>query len=341
MKILFVIKKRESKEAWNKEDYVSYGYPSSGLLNSVLMISNKLSKEGIDTKAVEVIDNNCIDHEIFIYKPDVVIIEALWVVPSKFEILQKLYPKIKWIIRLHSNTPFIANEGIAFEWIYDYIKYPNMLIAANNTLIYKELKSLIGDKVIYLPNYYNIEFQTIDKIKEEGVINIGLFGAVRPLKNGLIQAIAAIVFANKYNLKLRFHINSTRTELNGNSILKNTRSLFANNPKHELVEVEWLNHTDFLKYIKRNIDVGMQVSFTETFNIVAADLISQDVPIVTSDEVEFNLRVFKANTTNVDSMVRALDLAYFLSDFKVHNVNKLLLNNRNNRSIREWKRYFK
>ena len=321
-KILLIAKKRETKKIWQQNNF--YGSPSSGLLNSVEMISIMLDELNIENKLVEVIDNNSIDREVNTYKPTVVIIEALWVVPEKFRILIKLHPKVKWIIRLHSNTPFLANEGIAIEWIFDYLKHPEIFVASNNLKLFKELQHLTKNlRILYLPNYYNfVSFNHVEKTIDNNFIRIGCFGAIRPLKNQLLQAIAAIDFAEKMELKLKFYINATRIELNGNSILKNIRSLFANS-KHELIEIPWLTHEDFLIFLKKNIDIGMQISFSETFNIVAADCISQNIPIVVSKEIDFVFGLFKVNTTKEKEIVFKLKIAYF---FQILNfINRLLL----------------
>ena len=87
------------------------------------------------------------------------IIEALWVVPSKFEVLQKLHPNVKWIIRLHSEVPFLANEGIAMEWIFDYMKYDNVIISVNSKRMEREMNIILPKPVLYLPNYYPVVFQ--------------------------------------------------------------------------------------------------------------------------------------------------------------------------------------
>ena len=76
---------------------------------------------GFEAKVVVVNDNNDINREVFKYTPTHVFIEALWVVPSKFEVLIPLYPKIQWYVRLHSNTPFISSEGIAIDWLVKYL----------------------------------------------------------------------------------------------------------------------------------------------------------------------------------------------------------------------------
>src|SRR5688500_11649943 len=107
-RILFILKARDATN--------TYGYScglSTGLLNSATFVQDMLDSNGFTTKLVVVIDNNDIDREVTAFRPTHVIIEALWVVPSKFQILKKLHPSVKWIVRLHSEAPFLANEGIA------------------------------------------------------------------------------------------------------------------------------------------------------------------------------------------------------------------------------------
>src|SRR5580698_6050865 len=96
-----------------------YG-PSFGLINSCRFISNALQKNGIDSKVVSVNDNNDIDREVHNYRPTHVFIEALWVVPDKFQELIPLHPDVEWYVRIHSKIPFLANEGMAVEWLKKY-----------------------------------------------------------------------------------------------------------------------------------------------------------------------------------------------------------------------------
>ena len=159
-KILFICKKRKSSGPGPYTNLLS-----SGLLNSATFVNNMLEKNGIESKIVEVIDNNGIDREVHDFKPTHVIIEALWVVPSKFEVLQKLHPTVKWIIRLHSETPFLANEGIAMEWIYEYMKYDNVIISVNSKRIMKELNAILPKPVLYLPNFYPVTWVGNEKNK--------------------------------------------------------------------------------------------------------------------------------------------------------------------------------
>ena len=91
-----------------------YG-PSFGLINSCRFIANALEANGVEAKVVPVVDNSDIDREVHKFKPTHVFIEALWVVPSKFEELIPLHPKKKWFVRIHSKVPFLANEGMAMH----------------------------------------------------------------------------------------------------------------------------------------------------------------------------------------------------------------------------------
>ena len=91
-KLLFILKRRED---FDPTKHTVTGM-QTGLFNSASFVSNMLVAEGVDSVMELAIDNNCIDRLITKHKPTHVIIEALWVVPSKFHELCKLHPKVKW-----------------------------------------------------------------------------------------------------------------------------------------------------------------------------------------------------------------------------------------------------
>ena len=333
-RVLFVCKKREISEQWNfySDDL------STGLFNSVKFISDMLTTEcNIENKFVQVIDNNCIDKEVTAYKPTHVIIEALWVVPNKFRVLATLHPEVQWIVRLHSETSFLANEGIAMEWLFDYVQCPNVKIACNSDRLKRELDHILRTECVYMPNFYPLTIHNDFKKHDHDTIRIGCFGAIRPLKNQLIQAYAAIKYAEKVNKKLYFYINATRIELQGNSILKNIKALFRN-VDHHLLECEWMPHPEFKKMLA-HMDIGLQVSFTETYNIVAADCVDMNVPVVTSSEVKFVAPSFHADPTNIDDIVHKMDRAYNSRNAGQHRLNKVLLEINSKMAKRVWIKY--
>jgi len=190
----------------------------SGLFNSAMFVHEMLLANGYDSRLVQVIDNNEIDRQVTLNKPDVVIIEALWVVPEKFEVLRKLHPNVKWIIRLHSELPFLSNEGIAMDWINRYVVQPNVFVSANSERAQRDLSKYLAahantelkDKLVYLPNYYPTSKNAVgSKLFVNGdTINVGCFGAIRPMKNHLLQAAAAVQYAEKHGLRCNFHITA-------------------------------------------------------------------------------------------------------------------------------------
>ena len=325
-RILFILKRRDG---YGENSGCSGSYSvssfSSGLANSVNFLVQMLNSAGLLARSVEVTDNNDIDREVTNFKPTHVVIEALWVVPEKFEVLSRLHPNVSWIVRLHSEIPFLANEGVAVDWIKRYVDFGNesgkLVVAANSPRALRDVQEIIkaqydttdkdGPKwlnsiVVYLPNWYPANDSVTPAPTRDGkILNIASFGAIRPFNNQLMQAIAAIRFADSQNKTLNFHINYTRQEQGGGNNFKNLEALFHDTP-HQLLEHAWLSHTDFIEYLKTGIDIGMQVSFTETFSIVAADMVNAGLPVVVSSEIPWSFFLSYAEPTDSNDIFTTL-----------------------------------
>jgi hypothetical protein len=209
-------------------------------------------------------------------------------------------------------------------WAIDYVKR-GVILACNSpeaTQDFKALAASVGadpKHVVYLPNFYRVQRPSFSPwmyvwkflrwigiyghkpTAEEGVLKIGCFGAIRPLKNHLHQAMAAIKMAQHLGLTLKFHINANRVEGKAEPILNSVRQLFARHPQHELVELGWMNHDDFTKVVA-GMDIVMQVSNSETFNIVAADAVANHVAVLVSDEIPWLDGEYDANPNSVIEM---------------------------------------
>ena len=348
-RVLFILKRKHDYSALAADANVLS--VSTGLYNSANYMVELLKPMVDEVGIVVVTDNNDIDREVRKFNPTHVIIEALWVVPEKFEVLTKLHPKVQWIVRLHSEVPFIASEGISMDWIGRYLDYPNVLIGVNAPRMLQSVRSFLKAKTgylsddeifqrtIYMPNYYPVEgAKAYDFSTSPDVVKIGCFGAVRPLKNQLAQALAAVEFAKSHGKGLEFHINSSRVEMNGSPILKNLVQMFDHlGPRYVLVCHEWMPREEFLKVVG-SMDILMQVSFSETFNIVAADATVMGVPVVGSSEIPW-LCVFKADPTSQTSMIRALNWASFVPSIAVL-LNQLSLRRYDRKTKQVWANLF-
>ena len=354
IKVLFILKKRYVAYQ-DPATHIPYAYHlSSGLLNSATFVKDMLVQQHIEAKLVEVNDNNDIDREVHAYRPTHVVIEAYWVVPEKFAVLTRLHPTVKWIVRMHSDLPFLASEGIAMDWTQRYVAYPNVSVAANSMRVVEDFRMWLAIRyptvsrkdleasISYLPNYYPVSTTVVPSVLDtKDTIDIGCFGAVRPMKNHLIQAFAAIKIAQKVGKHLRFHINVSRIEGRGETALENVRSLFKPlAPQFKLVEHLWMEH-DVFKKLVTTMDLGLQVSFSETFNIVAADFVDMDIPIVVSPEIQWMPTRFMAHPTDSDDIVDKAIVALAWKKFMPRiDVNRTSLRKYVTKSAKIWNEYF-
>ena len=340
---MFILKRRED---YNAVLHQNIGL-STGLYNSASFMNQMLRNSGVHSNLYVVEDNNRIDALVSAYKPTHVIIEALWVVPSKFAILQKLHPDVKWIIRLHSEMPFMAGEGMAMDWISEYSCFKNVYIGVNAPRMMREVETLLNtkhsksldEKIIYLPNYYPQNYVKKEFNRDKDTIDIACFGAVRPLKNHLVQAVAAIDFANKIGKKLNFHVNAGRIEMKGDAVINNLRGMFEHlsDSGHKLINHQWTPRDQFLQ-LCGSMDIGLQVSFSETFNIVGADLISQGVPLVGSKEIPWSSNLYNADPTDSKDIADKLECVYYHPRINVW-VNQRLLTKYTNNTRKIWTKY--
>ena len=298
MRILFILKDR----FYNKSHSNSYG-----LINSSRQVAKYLEKLGHECKIVQVVDGNAIDRELFLYKPDLTIIEALWVTGEKLKELMEIkrYQHMKWVVRVHSNIGFLSAETLAVKYINDYIalQKDNLYVSFNHRDLNEHMASALEYDFVYLPNIITIK--DVHKHKPEHkktYMDIGCFGSLRVLKNQCYQALCAIDAANRLDKTLRFHITvDIGMEEGTNPVLKNLEEIFKNS-RHELIKHSWLENEEFHELILK-MDVGLQISFTESFNIVAADFVVNDTPIIVSDAIEWMPRFFKTSTVLYDQTI--------------------------------------
>jgi len=296
-----------------KQRTTHYGtMTSSGLLNSARMVAADLAEHGIaETKLVDVVDGNCIDREVHQYKPTHVVLEAYWVTPEKLAELVRLHPKMLWTVRNHSKLPFLAGEGMPIDWSYRYVELTRgkaFVLSSNSPEAVEDFRAM-GLPTGYTPNIYHGQIRQRDPHQGEGFLDVGCFGAIRPLKNHLMQAVAALGAAEKLGKHLRFWINVGRQEMRGEPVLRSLQGLFSHHPTAKLEVLDWLDHSAFLDVVQR-MDLVAQVSLTETFNIVAADAVYCDVPVVGSQEIPWLPPQYVADPHSVESIRNVMVSAY-------------------------------
>lgn len=242
-----------------------------------------------------------IEMAIQLYNPKNVLVQSVWISDEEMRRLSARYPHIHFFIHIHSNIPFLACEA------YSFARF-NEAKAHGWKLVFNDHRAArCFPDSIYLPNIYSKEFIQHSPKPESEELNVICAGSLRPMKNHVTQALAAIMYAGDIGKKLKFHCNLTRSE-GGEGVHAALVGLFNAHPEHELVSVPWLDHDEFIKYCS-TMDFGLQVSMSESFNIVAADYAAAGLPMVVSDEVDWAPKEVQAKSGKAVNIAATMNIA--------------------------------
>lgn len=233
------------------------------------------------------------------YNPDFIVISALWFPSEKLAELSYKYKNTTFIIVSHSNVSFMFADRNAFRLLREYAilqKLTNNIKLAGNSYKFTKWASIVFDMpVVFLPNLYNLN--NIQDIKykhwcwqkpqweKNGVIKIGNFGATRVLKGNLTACAAAIEISKKLDMPVEFWLSAGRVD-GGQSILHAIKQLTSNMPNFQVKYKEWSPWEQFRTFVG-TMDLNMQVSLSESFNIVLADSLWGGVPVLASEVIEW------------------------------------------------------
>ena len=308
---------------------------NSGLYNSSAYVVDMLNAAGVAARMIQVDTTAAIDEAILGCDPTDVIFEAFFVTPDTVKALAARYPLIRWWLRNHSEIIFLSHDSHAMDWLAGYLAIPSMSVSTNTARAVADLRNVarayyphwdeatVEGRVALLPNYHPMQAALPPIPSAHGVLNVGCMGAIRPPKNTLEQAICAMAVARDLGKRLRFHVNDTRVQHGAAAALQNLRALFGHSPNAELVGHDWLNRSAFYD-LCRHMDIGMQVSAAETFNLVTADFVTMDRPIVVSPEIPWTHRRIQAQPTQGADIIAKMHVALRASSIIAHNRAGLL-----------------
>ena len=303
---------------------------ASGLSNCINHFVNSL--DGVKKTQVDRIDGILLN--IAKWNPSKIIIQGLWLTPNDVKSIKMIHKDLDIWVQIHSNVPFLVSETVAFSRFKEYQDLGVGIIF--NSLDAHSLCNLW--RSVYLPNLYHRtaavplrESLAVRRDRDE-FLNIGCFGSMRPLKNQVAQALASINAANQLKKRLRFHVNYNRSE-GGMEVKKSLKDVFRLNPNHQMVCVPWLSQADFIKYNAEYIDVGLQVSLSETFNLVSADYVSAGVPMCVSREVYWAHESSFVDTHSLSQIEWKIEELVETSN---NLENSLCLNNHQSNALARW-----
>jgi hypothetical protein len=281
-----------------------------GLGVNALQTAKVLRKNGIRCDVVPVSGFDDVASKLEELKPTHALFQALWLDANQMSELTSDYPSVHFVVRCHSQIGFLQVEPMAIKNLRDLLFLQelvlNLSVSSNTTRLQSFLQDTYKSKVLYLPNLYDLERvkRKRDTTFDHRTLRIGSFGAHRLLKNHTTAAAAAMMIAQRHGSDLEFYVNSGRDEdVKKNSILLSLRNMLARVPWAKLVEVPWEEWSQFRQTIAY-MDLNMQVSFTETFNIVTADAVAEGVASVVSDAIEWAPRSWMADVDDAEHIAR-------------------------------------
>lgn len=230
-----------------------------------------------------------------------VVISAPWLSVFDLEALLQNFSDIQFVILSHSNVGFLQADPRGVRLLRAYAKlsekYPNIKVGGNNKRFTDWFQQTYNHPAVLLPNLYPIDNAPTKKWQGTSPIKIGMFGAARPYKNFMTAAAASVLIHNLLDMPVELHM-SCGGESDAYGIGHAIAEMCEGLPGVKLVQHNWSYWDQFVKLVAQ-MDLLMQVSYTESFNMVTADGILSGVPSVVSPAIAWAPDSWKAEPDSV------------------------------------------
>lgn len=295
------------------KDFAAWCHASTVGLNVAGYTTAKvLTQHGVSTVVIPVRHNVDLVQGIDAYnntndKPLThVVISAPWLSAHDLKCLISHYPNIQFAILSHSNVGFLQADPWGVELIRIYLKltaeFDNLTVGANSDRLFEWLQNTIGGDTVLLPNLYPLHGSKPEKHWfGASPIRIGAFGAVRPEKNFMTAAAAAVAIHKMTGVDVELHMSSGG-EGGGDATVAAITQL-CSTPGVTLIRHDWCLWPEFIQIVA-TMDLLIQPSYTESFNMVTADGILMGVPSVVSSAISWAPATWKADSDNAMDVAR-------------------------------------
>jgi hypothetical protein len=240
-----------------------------------------------------------------------VIISAPWIPSDALQGLANDFPHTQFAVNCHSNVGFLQADRNGVRLMREVLELElgthNIHLAGNCRRFCEWVNSAFAAPCAYLPNLYYLDEHAEGHAHAGftgGTLRIGAFGATRPLKNLMSAAAAAVEIARGLRAPLEFWLSGGRTEGGGETVLGAVKEMLQGMPNVSLVLNGWQTWPKFRKLVG-HMNLLLQPSYTESFNMVTADGIAEGVPSVVSDAIDWAPQYWKAHSDDVRDIARA------------------------------------
>lgn len=268
-----------------------------------------LRKQGVDVSVFAVRHNVDIVEAIDRYNETHserlthLVISAPWLSIRDITALVQNFSDIQFVVLSHSNVGFLQADPDGVFLLRQYAsltkQFSNFHVGGNSEKFTRWFSRAYNQDVVLLPNLYPLDSVKSIRPVLGRVVKIGAFGAIRPYKNFMTAAGAALLIQRKLAVPVEFHM-SGGGENDVYNVISAIRQILANTGVR-LVIHDWAYWDSFIQLIS-GMNLLIQASYTESFNMVTADGISQNVPSVVSPAIYWAPEDWKAEPDDANDI---------------------------------------
>ena len=232
------------------------------------------------------------------------VISAPWLSVHDIKCILYGFPEIQFVILSHSNVGFLQADPEGMKLLRHYHKlsreFTNFQVGGNTKKFTKWMNKVYGEGVVLLPNMYSTESaRTQEPWSNQSPIRIGAFGAMRSEKNFMTAAAAALAIQEELGVPVELHMSE-----GGEGEVGTTSESIDQmcDGKIRVFRYPWSYWDNFIDLVA-SMHLLIQMSYTESFNMITADGIAVGVPSVVSPAIYWAPPSWKADPDN------ALDVA--------------------------------
>jgi hypothetical protein len=279
------------------------GYSSVGLNVVARTTAEELVRHGVPASVFGVRNNvdlfHVLDDAEKVGTPFThVVVMAPWLSPLDLKSLLIRFGQIQFAVQTHTNIGALHGDYNGVANIRQYLdlmfSFMNLSVAANTLRLAIWESVVYGQNILVLPNLYPVvkRPRRCHTHSHYDAIRIGSFGAIRMEKNFITATAAALAIQKLTNRRVEFNM-SVGCE-NAPNVLRTIRQLTDGVPGFTLIQHRWQPWDKFKRLVAR-MDLLLQPSHTESFNMVTADGIAEGVPSVVSPAITWVPESWKAD----------------------------------------------
>lgn len=275
--------------------YARPKFHSTGLRNNTEQCATVLREAGVDAMSlpldtISLDGNNTVEMwEPFIRtnQPRMVVIAATSVPAAYQEQLCIEYPDVLWVRRIHSNLAWLFISPTQFQDCLRILELARHHRNLRYTVVSPEDAARLcagGLDVLAMPNVLAGDIASEPRTQPVSIdawLRVSAIFAIRLLKHPSGHLLTGAVL-NARGRRTKVYIQGERTD---SPAYVESLKRWANTLNLRLPVEPYRTHEEFVRWLSETIDIGLQLSATESFNYVAAEHLGLGIPVVASHAV--------------------------------------------------------